>query len=206
MAETTTAFATSYASMTNLTANNSYPISRAYTNSSSTTYCQLNVSKSKTGSIYLTGFDLSSIPSNAIINSVTVKVRCMISSTNYITAATVQASSGATLKGSSASYRSTTNSVYTLSGGSWTRAELDDFRVYFTAKKSNTNSTAYMRIYGMDVSVSWELPSEPEHGTLFVQVGGKTRQVQSIYRKVGGYWIEVQPDELDLSQNFTLAQ
>ena len=46
--------------MTNITQNSSYPITRAYTNTSSTTYSQLNVSKkNSTGSVDFDGFDFS---------------------------------------------------------------------------------------------------------------------------------------------------
>lgn len=191
---TTTAIASSYASMTNLTQNTTYPITRAYTNASSTTYTQLNVSKNKTGTIYFTGFDFSEIPSGATITSVTIKIRCMVSSTTYITAATVQASKGTTLVGSSTNFRSTTNTLYTLTSGTWSRADLDTLRIFLSAKKSNTNSTAYMRIYGMQVDVVWEEPPTPT-SSFKVREGSSLTTIVKVLRKSGSSLVEVAIEE-----------
>ena len=189
---TLTAIPSNYTSMSNLTANSTYPITRAYTDSASTTYTQLNVSKNKTGTVYFTGFDFSSIPSGATITSVVIKVRAMVSSTSYITAATVQASKGTTLVGSSTNYRTTTNTLYTLTSGSWSRADLDNLRIYFSATKSNTNSTAYMRIYGMDVTVTYEEPTSQ----LYLKENGAWVTYSKVYRKENGAWVEKSADSI----------
>ena len=190
MSTTTIVIPSSYASMTNLTANTSYPITRAYTNTSSTTYTQLNVSKKNTtGTVYFTGFDFSAIPSNASIVSVTIKVRCMVSSTSYITAASVQAYKGSSAVGSASNFRTTTATTYTLTSGTWSRADLDNLRIFFSATRGNTNSTCYMRIYGMEVTVVWDDPPEPTE-QMYTKVNGNWVTVSAVYKKVNGAWVE----------------
>ena len=187
MATTTIVLPSSYESMTNLTANTSYPITRAYTNTSSTTYAQLNCSKKNAaGSVYFTGFDFSAIPTNATIVSVTIKVKCMVSSTSYITSASVQAYKGNSAVGSSNNFRTTTATTYTLTSGTWSRTDLDNLKIYFTATRGNTNSTCYMRIYGMEVTVVWDAPTEQ----LYTKVNGSWVEVSAVYKKVNGVWVE----------------
>ena len=188
MATTTSGIlASSYSAMTNFTINSSYPITRAYTNTSSTTYTQINVSKrNSTGTFSFTGFDFSSIPANAIISSVTVKFKGMVSSTSYISAATVRAQKNGTNVGSATSFRSTSASTYTLSVGTWSRADLDNFSLYISATRGNTNNTSYVRIYGMDVSVVWDAPTEQ----LFYKENGTWTAASKVYKKVNGSWVQ----------------
>lgn len=186
MSTSTVVIPSNYTSMTNLTANTSYPITRAYTNTSSTTYTQLNVSKKNTtGTAYFTGFDFSTIPANATIVSVTIKARCMVSSTSYISSASVQAYKGSSAVGSASNFRTTTATTYTLSSGTWSRADLDNLRIFFSATRGNTNSTCYMRIYGMDVTVVWDAPTEQ----MYTKVNGTWTAVSEVYKKVNGSWV-----------------
>ena len=185
MAETKTILASSYTGSSNFTLSN---IANAYTNTSSTTYAQLTLSKKNgTSAIYFTGFDVSSIPSNATITSVSAKMRNMVSSTSYITAFTFQAYNGTTAMGSAATARSTSATTYTLgNAGTWTRAMLDNFRLYVTGKKSNVNNTAYTRIYGIELVVTYEVPNEQ----LYIKDGGAWKTVTSVYKKANGVWVE----------------
>lgn len=190
MATTTTVLASSVSDLSQFTANSSYPASRAYTNTSSTTYAQWSLSKkNSTSSMYFTGFDFSGIPSNAIISSITVKFKGMVNSTTYVSTATVQASYGTSVRGSATNFRSTTATVYTLSVGTWTRAELDNFRLYISAKAANNNNTKYIRVYGMEVSVTWDVPVETD--ALYIKIDGVYKEASNVYKKQNGVWMEV---------------
>ena len=84
-------------------------IENAYNNSSNTSnYGRLSLSTSSTGFIYLT-YDTSSIPSNAVITSITANARLRVSSTTRVTSRSCQLYSGTTAKGSSISFSSTSN-------------------------------------------------------------------------------------------------
>ena len=148
----------SYASI-----NSSYPITNAYTDSSSTTYCQVNW---KTGSnaesyVYLK-FDFSAIPVGATITSVSAKAKGYVNTTNSsrVTSRQMQLATGTTLKGSALTMSNSTSEQTFSSVGSWTRAELLDARIRYYVKRgtSNTSSSYNFRMYGatMTVEYSWQ--------------------------------------------------
>lgn len=146
----------SYASVSS-----SYPISNAYTDSSSTTYAQVSW---KTGSgaetyVYLK-FDFSAIPEGATIQSVTAKARGYINTTSSsrVTTRQMQLATGTTLKGSALTLSTSTSERTFSSTGTWTRAELLDAGVRFYVKRgtSNTSSTYNMRMYGATMTVEYE--------------------------------------------------
>lgn len=139
----------------------SYPITNAYTDSSSTSYCQVSW---KTGSnaetyIYLK-FDLSAIPNDATIKSVTAKAKGYVNTTNSsrVTSRQMQLATGTTLKGSALTISTSTSEQTFSNVGTWTAAELHDARVRYYVKRgtSNTSSTYNLRIYGATITVSYE--------------------------------------------------
>lgn len=167
----------------------------AYTNASSTNYAQYNITTGTAGKaeeLYLTGYDFSSIPSNATINSVTIKIKTQINSTTYITTSTCQAYSGTTAKGSTTSLQNTAAAQYTLSSGTWTRSELDNLRLRFYAKRSSGNNNrsraAYVRIYGTEVIVDWT-PADGQPQLMFKQ-SGTWAGVSKVFKKVNNTWVE----------------
>ena len=138
----------------------SYPISNAYTDSSSTSYAQVSW---KTGAnaetyVYLR-FDLSAIPADATINSVTAKAKGYVNTTNSsrVTSRQMQLAAGTTLKGSALTISTSTNEQTFSNTGSWTRAELLTAGVRFYVKRgtSNTSSTYNLRMYGATITVNY---------------------------------------------------
>lgn len=78
-------------------------------------------------------FDFSDIPTNATIESVSVSVKGHCESTsNYSEVATLQLYSGSIAKGSKSEFTSTSDTVITMSPGSWTRNELQNAILRFT--------------------------------------------------------------------------
>lgn len=145
----------SYASVSS-----SYPISNAYTDSTSTSYAQVSW---KTGAnaetyVYLR-FDLSAIPEDATINSVTAKAKGYVNTTNSsrVTARQMQLASGTTLKGSALTISTSTSEQTFTNTGSWTRTELMSAGVRFYVKRgtSNTTSTYNLRMYGATITVNY---------------------------------------------------
>lgn len=186
---TLTAIASGYTGSSNFTISSSYPISRAYNNTSNTTYGRLTLS-SRNGysGIYFTGFDFSSIPSDATITGITAKVKVRVSSTSYVTSMTAQLYNGTTAKGSSTSCRSTTASTYTIaSPGTWTRPELDNLRIYFYGKRSNGSTSPTFDIYGMEVTVTYTA----SEAMMYYKDNGTWKAASKVYQKVNGVWQEV---------------
>lgn len=146
----------SYASISS-----SYPMTNAYTDSSSTNYAQVSW---KTGSgaetyVYLK-FDFSSIPSGATIKSVTAKAKGYVNTTSSsrVTTRQMQLAAGTTLKGAALTISNSTYEQTFSNVGTWTRAEILTAGVRFYVKRgtSNTSSTYQLRMYGATMTVTYE--------------------------------------------------
>lgn len=138
----------------------SNPIANGYGSDSSTTYCRfyLVTGAQAESYIYYKFGDLSAIPVDATIKSVSANVKSSVSSTgNAIAARQVQLATGTTLKGS-ATTTGTSASTRSVDGGTWTRAELQDARVRYYARRSNSSTTSSynIRAYGATLTVTYE--------------------------------------------------
>lgn len=185
---TLTAIPSSYDSVNNVSQQSTtYPFTNAYSNSSSTSYASLKItSGTSNGYVAYGGFDFSGIPSNATINSVTIKIKSSVSNTSRMTTATAQARKGTTLVGGALDFKNTSASARTITAGTWSRADLDNLNVYITIKRSSTMYTPYAYIYGMDVTVDYTVPEDK----LLVKDSGSYKQVTKAYKKINGSWIE----------------
>lgn len=104
-------------------------------------------------------FDCSSIPRNAVIESVTCGVRGYVSSTQYLPTRYAQLYCGDTAKGSQSTNFTTTSDVQTISdGGTWTRDELDDIRVAMIVQRGTSTTSANFRMYGATLLVTYSVP------------------------------------------------
>lgn len=156
----------------------------------------------KTGSaltyIYLT-FDLSSIPADAIINSVSCNVKSSIDSANAarIAEKQVQLFSGTEAKGTATTIP-TSAGIVSLDTGTWTREELDNLTLRFYAARgySGTSNGYYIYIYGADLTI--EYTSGGVTQTLKIKSNGIWQDVSKVYKKENGSWVE----QTDLSQVF----
>lgn len=134
-------------------------LNNALTNSSSTTYATINLTRgSSAETIIFYNFTLDGIPDGATINSVTCTAKCYISSTSsrYISTRQIQLYSGTTAKGSAYTVRNST-SEFTISAGTWTAQELTNakIRLYARRNTSNTNTNYYFRFYGATLTVNY---------------------------------------------------
>ena len=156
----------------------------------------------KTGSaltyIYLT-FDLSSIPADAIINSVSCNAKASIDNANAarIAEKQVQLFSGTEAKGSVTTIP-TSASIVSLDTGTWTREEMDNLTLRFYAKRgySGTSNNYNIYIYGADLTI--EYTSGGVTQTLKIKSNGNWQDVNKVYKKENGSWVE----QTDLSQVF----
>lgn len=174
--------ASSVQSVTNAT----NPVGKGSTN---TTYATINLvtGSSATTTIYWP-FDMSAIPSEAEIDSVSCKVKASVSSTIGVNSASVQLYSGSTSKGSSTSILSTSTSAETLSVGTWTRSELQNCRLCLQAKRSTsgTSTTRSILFYGADLTVTYTYQSQK----FMLKTGGAWADVARVFKNVNGIWVE----------------
>lgn len=178
------------------------PIGKGSTN---TSMCRVNLKTGSRATSYLFyKFDLSAIPSNATIDSVTCKVKCYINQTNSNRVATrqVQMYYGTSTAKGTAATMSTSTTALTITAGTWTRAELNDCRIRLYAARGtqNTTTTYYMGLYGADVTVTY---TEASTGSKFmIKQSGSWKTATKVYKKVNGAWQEIQPKDLDLNANY----
>lgn len=150
--------------------------------------------------IYLT-FDLSSIPANATINSVSCYIKAYIDKQNTarIAEKQVQLFSNTEAKGTAITMpTSSASSIVSLDTGTWTREELDNLTLRFYAKRgySGTSNNYNIYIYGADLTI--EYTSGGVTQTLKIKSNGSWQDVSKVYKKENGNWVE----QTDLSQVF----
>lgn len=174
-------------------------LENAYNNTENTTYANFGLQTGSTLTyIYLT-FDLSSIPANAVINSVSCDVKANITNQNTarIAEKQVQLFSGTEAKGTATTIP-TSASIVSLDTGTWTREELDNLTLRFYAKRgyTGTSNNYYIYVYGADLTI--EYTSGGVTQTLKIKSNGNWQDVSKVYKKENGSWTEVQ----DISQVF----
>ena len=120
-------------------------------------------------------FNISSIPENATIISVTCSARICVS--NNYTTGSIQLYSGTTSKSSAnSSWRTIkTSDVYTLSGiQSFTRSELSNARLKISGKSGSSGRSIYF--YGVDLGVVYEYAGDTYY--LYTLSATKTKTVR----------------------------
>lgn len=144
---------------------------RGLANTSSTDYARfrLIIGNAAETTVYY-NFDCSSIPENAIINSVSCQVKVRIyNSPNTSSVATkqVQLYSGTTPKGAATAFTTSTTAFNISNTGTWTREELEDIKLnlYTIRGDANTNTAFYIYFYGSTLTVNYTVP-ENYHYTL----------------------------------------
>lgn len=181
-------------------------IENGYTSADSTTYGQINLTTGSGATTYFYyTFDLSEIPSYAIITNVecTVKARISTTSTSYIAASGVRLRTNDIGKGEWADL-STTASTISIVTGEWTRAELDECMVWLYAQRgsSSTSTTRYIRFYGATLTVTYNEPEiVPLIGTTtiagtakdfvtgYANIGGAYKELVKSYSCINGTWL-----------------
>lgn len=146
---------------------------------------------SATGNMYSSGssstgvveysFDLSGIPSTASIGSVACRVMAHEENASRSTF-TLQLYAGSTAKGSATTVSGTSNTIYTLSTGSWTRSEIDSLVLH-------TEYGYYGGLVaGATLTVAYSLDSPAADVTMTVTESGWSISGSNIYQKSGGSW------------------
>ena len=176
----------------------SHPIDLGYTDATSTTYTNiyLNTGEYADTKFYYT-FNLSSLPDNAVINSVTCTAKSHITSTSGVPTRTIQMATGTTAMGTASTLSATSGTTYDLSVGTWTAAQLKNARIYLHTVRSATSVDAdrIIRFYGATLTVNY---TEAPSNALYFKQNGSWVQATKAYKKVSGSWVE----QADLTQVF----
>ena len=149
---------TSYLSVSN--ANN------MYTNTDSTTYATITNTYSSTSSryLYLRGFNFDDIPSAAVINSFTVKIKGYESGLTTSNSYAPRLANGTSvISNTTASSNFTTSaSTITIPTGALTWENIVDYGSNFTVmvyvRRNSRNTTGYFYCYGAEILVDYTIP------------------------------------------------
>ena len=148
-------FVTSASSYYSIYATN--PTGNGLTYASSTTYCEASSNTAANSeSMLVYQFDCSSIPQNAVIESVVCTSKAS-ASTTYFGTRTMQLYNGDTAKGSPTTISN--NTVQTLTPGTWTREELNDIRVVTRVVRTTSTTNQRFRFYGATLTVTYSVPA-----------------------------------------------
>ena len=152
----------------------SYPLSNGLTSSSSDTFAVLNLNKGGGAvSKLAVKFDVSKIPTDAKINSISCKIKARISNASpYILSGVAQ--------------------LYCGTAGLWDRESLDDLILLITCTRGSlsANNSHTLRFYGADLTVDYTGGSTGPTEQLMLKQNGAWGAVSKVYKKVNGLWVE----------------
>lgn len=140
--------------------------SNMYANTDSTTYATITNTNASTSSryLYLRGFNFSDIPSNAVINSFTIKIKGyesgLATSTSY---APRLANGSSAISNTTASTNfGTSSKTITIPTGSLTWGQIvnygSDFTIMVYVRRNSRNTTGYFYCYGAEILVDYTIP------------------------------------------------
>lgn len=155
--------------------------------SSNTTYAAVWYSAYNAARWTYWPFDLSAIPENAVIDSVTCSATAGYYSESNVVAATLQLYCGDTAKGNETSFAGFNARAVQVDCGSWTRAELKTCGLRVTGRSTGSSAT-YRRFafYGADLTVAYTVNSQK----FMLKIGGSYHDVARVFQKIDGIWIE----------------
>ena len=135
--------------------------SNMYTDCDSTTYATITNSRTSTSSYYayIRGFNFDDVPSNAIINSFTIRIKCNYSG-GYSQAMYLYDGTS-TSYGSSNSISSTVTTHTFTCNYDWENvvAAGSDFGIRINCRRSSRNTTSYVYVYGAEIEIDYTIPA-----------------------------------------------
>ena len=135
-----------------------------YADCDSTTYATVTNSRASTTSyyIYLRGFDFGSLPTGAIVNSFTVRLKARESGVSTSTSYKPYLANGTSAINGSCDVITTTAATHEFTGIS---ADWDDlvsygsnFGIRINCRRASRNTTSHMYIYGAEIEVDYTIP------------------------------------------------
>lgn len=171
----------------------SYPLSNGLTSSSSDTFTVLNL---KTGggavSKLAVKFDVSKIPTNAKINSISCTIKARISNSySGILSGVAQLYCGTAGLSSEIDLGLSEVAQSFSETGLWDRESLDELILLITCTRGSLygNSSQTLRFYGADLTVDYT-GGGSSGPVLSTKVNGSWVNVSKVYKKVSGIWVE----------------
>ena len=171
----------------------SYPLSNGLTSSSSDTYTVLNLNKGGGAvSKLAVKFDMSKIPTDAKVSSISCKIKARISNASpYILSGVAQLYCGTAGLSSEIDLGTSEVAQSFSDTGWWDRESLDELVLLITCTRGSlsANNSQTLRFYGADLTVNYSGggSSGPKLST---KVNGSWVNVSKVYKKINGSWVE----------------
>lgn len=178
MANVTTAITvniSSFSGMTgSVTTGSTNPPSYGVNSSANTSnYAIFSGSSSYSSGYVYYNFDEISIPSDAVVNSVSCVARGRVSNASRCYAS-FQLMSGSSEKGSPVDFNTTAVTACTLTTGTWTPNELEHAGLRITLRRVNNNNAGSARFYGSTLTVNYTYDDTVYEITATSEVAGAT--------------------------------
>ena len=171
----------------------SYPLSNGLTSSSSNTFTVLNLNTGGGAvSKLAVKFDVSKIPTDAKINSISCKIKARISNAyTYILSGVAQLYCGTAGLSSEIDLGTSEVAQSFSDTGYWDRESLDDLILLITCTRGSlsANSSQTLRFYGADLTVDYTSGGSTGP-VLSTKINGSWVNVSKVYKKVSGIWVE----------------
>lgn len=138
-------------------------INNGLTNHTSSTRCALYAVRTNgTRSKMYYNFDCSSIPANAIINSVSCQIKAGSQGSSYYSAYQAYLCSGTTNKTSAVSITGSNSSpsTQTISGGTWTRSDLNNIKILFQVTANSSTDDSTWSFFGATLTIDYTVPAD----------------------------------------------
>ena len=176
-----------------------------YENTDSDTYATVTNSQTGTTSyyIYIRGFNFNSIPSNAIINSWSVKLKARESGITTSSSYSPKLCHGTSQITSTCSAISTTVTTYTFTGVSESWESIyeygSDFGIRINCRRASRNTTGYMYIYGAEIEVDYTIPVYHRVTAVSEVEGVTVSPLAEDVMEGTSYEILIEPGSVDIS-------
>lgn len=171
----------------------SYPLSNGLTGSSSDTFAGLNLNKGGGAvSKLAVKFDMSMIPTNAKINSISCTIKARISNSySGILRGVAQLYCGTAGLSSEIELEMSEEAQSFSDTGRWDRESLDELILLITCTRGSlyTNSSQTLRFFGADLTVDYT-GGGSSGPVLSTKVSGSWVNVSKVYKKVNSLWVE----------------
>lgn len=171
----------------------SYPLSNGLTSASSNTFTVLNLNKGGGAvSKLAVKFDMSKIPTDAKVNSISCKIKARISNAyTYILSGVAQLYCGTAGLSSEIDLGTSEVAQSFSDTGYWDRESLDDLILLITCTRGSlsANNSHTLRFYGADLTVDYT-GGGSTGPVLSTKVNGNWVNVSKVYKKVSGIWVE----------------
>ena len=133
-----------------------------YANTDSTNYATATTSRSGNTYVYIKGFNFTDVPSDALVDSFSIKLKASMSGVSTNTNYRPVLCNNTTGFSSGSSVLSTSVQTITFTGVSQTwdtiRGYGSNFAIRLNARRSSNNTTSYIYIYGAEIEVNYRVP------------------------------------------------